>query len=90
MRETQKHIDAYNTYYMYLQEGRNKSASITQLSQDLQVNESTIYRWAKAFDWDGRSAIQNNDLINKTADKVNDALSDNKAWYLSIIHKALS
>lgn len=86
MKETQRHIDAYNQYFLLKQEGMTNGQAIMSLVETLGVTKKTLYRWKDAFDWDGREAIQNHDIQTKVVEKTNTALSDNKAWYLRVLH----
>lgn len=89
MKETQKHIDAYNEYFLLKQKGMTSGEAIKTLIVSFGVTKKTLYRWKEAFDWDGREAIQNHDVQTKVVEKTNEALSDNKAWYLRILHEKI-
>ena len=89
MKETQRHIDAYNLYFSLRNNGMGVVDVINEVGSEFGVSDTSVYRWMKEFDWKGRESIDTNDVQNKVAEKRNEALADNKAWYLSINHKMI-
>jgi hypothetical protein len=90
MKEQQKHIDAYNEYFLKRNEGMSVVESVTYVASKHNVSDTSVYRWMKAFDWKGREAIDTHDVQVKTVEKTNSALAENKARYLLNLHNAMS
>jgi hypothetical protein len=90
MKEQQRHIDAYNAYYILRSQGVGATDAVREVASQFKVSETSVFRWHKAFDWKGREAIDNHDVLTKTQDAINSALADNKARYLLNLHNAMS
>jgi transposase-like protein len=86
MKEQQRHIDAYRTYFVARSEGMSVTDAVSLVSSEYSVSDTSVYRWMKEFDWKGREAIDTHDVQIRVAEKTNSALADNKAWYLRNIH----
>jgi hypothetical protein len=88
VKEEQKHIDAFEEYFILRQNDPSMSqrGTLMTLSGIIGVSYRTLQRWVKEFDWNGRESIRQHDIQNKVAEKTNTALADNKAWYLKINH----
>lgn len=89
MRETARHVEAYNHYFILRQEGKSVTDAVNDVASKYDVTDTSVYRWMKAFDWKGREAIQTHDIQVQVAEKTNEALSDNKAWYLKTLHEKM-
>jgi transposase-like protein len=89
MKEQQRHIDAYRTYFVARSEGMSVTDAVSLVSSEYSVSDTSVYRWMKEFDWKGREAIDTHDVQIRVAEKTNSALADNKAWYLRNIHEAV-
>jgi hypothetical protein len=89
MKETQKHIDAFELYFTLKQNGADTNKAIMSVSKQINVSERTIFRWKNNFDWDGREAIRSNEINKKIEEKTNDTIVDMKVKYLKIIHGPL-
>jgi len=92
MKETLKHKDVFNKYYLM---GSNRSLS--KLRNILVSPEGTqevpslksLKRWSKAFNWQER--IEQRDIENskKLDKKVNDAVVNSKADYRKLIKETV-
>jgi hypothetical protein len=89
MKEQQKHIDAYNQWFALLNSGMPVTDAVNTVASKLNVTDTSVFRWMKAFDWKGRAAIDTHDVQTKTKEKINGALADNKARYLMNLHDAM-
>ena len=89
MKEAQKHRDAFNDYFLLKQEGKTVVEAVRLVADKYKVSEGAIYTWKREFDWDGKESIRVHDVQTKVEDKINQALADNKAWYLRIIHDSI-
>lgn len=91
MKEQQKHIDAFEEYFTLRQSDINmsKRAAMKSVSDKFGVNIRTVERWASAFDWNGKEAIRNHAVNTVVQEKTNNALAENKAWYLRNLHEAI-
>ena len=83
------HLDAFEKYFILKQSGVNVVDAIAEVASEYNRSVSSVYTWKKAFDWDGREAIRTHDVQTKVAEQTNQALADNKSWYLRIIHDAV-
>ena len=89
MKEVQKHRDAFNDYFILKQERKTVVEAVRLVADKYNVSEGAVYTWKRNFDWDGKEAIRTHDVQNKVEEKTNQALADNKAWYLRIIHDSI-
>ena len=89
MKEQQKHRDAFEQYFILRQSGAGVVEAVEQVGAEFGASVSAVYNWKKQFDWDGREAIRVHDVQNKVIEKTNQALADNKTWYLRLIHDAI-
>lgn len=89
MKELQRHLDAFEIYFKHKQEGRNTKEAITLVSMELKFSETSLYKWKKEFDWDGREAIRSREIQRKIEEKTNNTIIENKIKYLSFYHKLL-
>lgn len=86
MKESQKHLDAFELYFKFIQSNKTKSESIIGVSSEYNIATSTVWRWNKLFDWDGRTAIRSKEIQKQVEKRTNRTIVENKASYLSIIH----
>ncbi|OPY24753.1 MAG: hypothetical protein A4E26_00143 [Methanobacterium sp. PtaU1.Bin097] len=85
MREKQKHIDAFDYFYSL---GGVASAENCRLVADkFQISERTFWNWYKNLGWKERVHLRNIDVGKKVEEKTNTTIADNKANYLSYVHK---
>lgn len=85
MKEKQKHIDAFEEFYTL--GGAASEENVRYLSGKCQVSERTIWRWYKSFGWKERVHLRNIDVNKEVEQKTNSTIADNKAKYLSYVHK---
>lgn len=86
MKEQQKHRDAFEVYFIARQSGMTVIDAVQDVVLQCNCSESAVYTWKREFDWSGMEAIRTHDVQTKVAEKTNQALADNKSWYLRIIH----
>lgn len=90
MDEEQIHLDAFEKYFEYRQEGKNKSESISLVSVELGFSKTSIYKWKKNFNWDDREAVRSAEINAEVQKKTNSTIIDNKTKYLSYVHAILN
>src|ERR1039458_3335103 len=58
-----------------------------RVASEYNVANSTIWRWHKKFNWEERAHLRNIEINKQVEKKTNTAIADNKAKYLTFIHK---
>jgi hypothetical protein len=89
MKETQRHLDAFELYLLHKQSGTNTEDSIKLLVGDLKVTRKTLYIWKKEFNWDEKEAIRSLEINKEIQTKTNKSIVDNKIQYLGVYHRLL-
>ena len=89
MKELQKHIDAFDQYFILKQNGLSVEEVVRLLVGDLGVTRKTVYKWKKEFKWDEKEAVRSADVNQKVERETNSTIVDNKVKYLSFYHKLL-
>ncbi len=89
MKEFQRHHNAFELYFSYIQSNKSKSESIIGVASEYNVANSTMWRWHKEFNWDERAHLRNIEINKQVEKKTNTIIADNKAKYLTFIHKLL-
>ena len=89
MKEFQRHHEAFELYFSYLQSKKTKSESIIGVASEYNVANSTMWRWHKEFNWDERAHLRNIEINKQVEKKINNTLVNNKAKYLTFIHKLM-
>ena len=85
MREKQKHIDAFD--YFYQLGGAASAENCRRVAEKFQISERTFWNWYKKLGWKERVHLRNIDVGKKVEEKTNTTIADNKANYLSYVHK---
>ncbi len=85
MREKQKHIDAFD--YFYQLGGAASAENCRLVAEKFQISERTFWNWYKKLGWKERVHLRNIDVGKKVEEKTNTTIADNKANYLSYVHK---
>ncbi|MDY9922780.1 hypothetical protein [Methanobacterium sp.] len=85
MREKQKHIDAFD--YFYNLGGAASAENCRLVAEKFQISERTFWNWYKKLGWKERVHLRNIDVGKKVEEKTNTTIADNKANYLSYVHK---
>ncbi len=85
MIEKQIHLDAFE--YFYSLGGAATDKNVSKMSVKCQVSERTIWRWYKEFGWKERVQLRDIDVQKRVEKKTNETIADNKAKYLSYVHK---
>jgi len=89
MKEFQRHHDAFELYFSYIQSNKTKSESIIGVASEYNLANSTMWRWHKEFNWDERAHLRNIEINKQVEKKINNTIADNKAKYLTFIHKLM-
>jgi hypothetical protein len=90
MVERRKHKEAFEHFYLKLNEGMSVTDSILSVANTFGVVRSTVWRWRKMFDWENKTAIRDINIQNSLEEKINTTIVDNKAKYLGIVHFSLN
>lgn len=90
MKEQPHHKEAFEHFYLKLNEGMSVSDSILSVAEKFKVTERTVYRWHKELNWDDKIAVRDIDIQDALEDKTNTTIVDNKAKYLGIVHFSLN
>lgn len=85
MREKQKHIDAFD--YFYNLGGAASNENCRLVADKFQISERTFWNWYKKLGWKERVHLRNIDVGKRVEEKTNTTIADNKANYLSYVHK---
>jgi hypothetical protein len=85
MREKQKHIDAFD--YFYQLGGAASAENCRLVAEKFQISERTFWNWYKKLGWKERVHLRNIDVGKRVEEKTNTTIADNKANYLSYVHK---
>lgn len=86
MEEEQKHIDAFELYFVKLHDGLTKTEAVTVVASEYSCSVSTVWTWKKDFNWDDKEAVRSQDINKEVEKKTNSTVIDNKSTYLSMIH----
>lgn len=85
MREKQKHIDAFDYFYQLGGAASNENCRL--VAEKFQISERTFWNWYKKLGWKERVHLRNIDVGKRVEEKTNTTIADNKANYLSYVHK---
>lgn len=85
MREQERHIDAFE--YFYSLGGAASKENCRRVADKFQISERTFWNWYKKLGWKERVHLRNIDVGRKVEKKTNTTIADNKANYLSYVHK---
>jgi len=84
MRETLKHVEAFNYYYSL---GTKRSFKLVQ--REFNVSNNTVARWSKAFHWQDRIKERDRENAEKLKAKVDKAIVQSKKDYRELIGRAV-
>lgn len=90
MKETQKHKDAFEHFYLKLNEKNSVNDSIISVAENFGVTERTVWGWKTKLKWDDKVAVRDSEIQKGLEDKTNTTIVDNKAKYLGIVHFSLN
>jgi len=90
MKETQNHKDAFEHFYLKLNEGISVNDSIISVAENFNVTERTVWGWKKKLNWDDKRTVRDVDIQKGVEEKTNTTIIDNKAKYLGIVHFSLN
>jgi transposase-like protein len=84
MKETLRHIKAFDYYYSL---GEEKS--LTSVARKFNVSKQTVTKWNKSFNWQHR--VEQRDIENgkELEKKTNNAIVNSKADYRALIKKTV-
>jgi hypothetical protein len=85
MREQERHIDAFE--YFYSLGGAASKENCRRVADKFQISERTFWNWYKKLGWKERVHLRNIDVGKKVEKKTNSTIADNKAKYLTYVHK---
>ena len=85
MKEKQKHLDAFELFYTLGGEASHENCR--GVAEELQISERTFWNWYKKFGWKERVQLRNIDVSKEVEKKTNSTIADNKAKYLTYVHK---
>ena len=85
MNEKQKHLDAFEMFYLL--GGIASDENFSKVSGKFQVTERTVWNWYKKFGWKERVHLRNIDVNAEVVQKTNSKIAENKAKYLTYVHK---
>lgn len=87
MREKQKHLDAFE--YFYSLGGGATKDNCRRVAQKFHISERTFWNWYKNLGWKERVHVRDIDVAKKVAEKTTTTIADNKAKYLTFVHKII-
>jgi hypothetical protein len=87
MIEKQKHLDAFE--YFYTLGGSASKENCRQVAQKFQISERTFWNWYKKLGWKERTHLRDIDVAKKVEEKTTSTIADNKAKYLTFVHKII-
>jgi len=87
MNEKQKHLDAFEMFFKL--GGVGSDENFSKVSGKFQVTERTVWNWYKKFGWKERVHLRNIDVNKEVIKKTNSKIADNKAKYLTYVHKLI-
>jgi len=90
MKEEQRHILAFESYFKKKQVGATTKASVEEVAKEQDFNVTTIWKWKKIFHWDEREAVRQAKINKRVEERTNKAAEDDIVNYLSLINNALS
>jgi hypothetical protein len=85
MKEKQKHLDAFELFYTL--GGEASQENCTRVSDKFQITERTFWNWYKKLGWKDRVHLRNIDVNEEVVQRTNSKIADNKAKYLTYVHK---
>lgn len=89
MEEEQTHLDAFELYFKFRQEGLKVKESIERVAVEQNLGKSTLWKWKKNFNWDDKEAVRSAEINQEVQKQTNSTIIDNKTRYLSFLHKLL-
>lgn len=85
MKEKQKHLDAFEFFFAL--GGAATEENCRKVAEKFQISERTFWNWYKKLGWKERVQLRNIEVSKKVEEKTNTTIADNKAKYLSYVHK---
>lgn len=85
MNEKQKHLDAFEMFYLLGGEGSKENCR--KVSSKFQITERTFWNWYKKLGWKERVHLRNIEVNKEVVQKTNSKIAENKAKYLTYVHK---
>lgn len=85
MKERMKHRDAFEFFYALGGAPTNKNAAA--VAKEFKVTERTFWNWYKKLDWKEKVQLRDIEISKGVEEKTITTLVENKAKYLSYVHK---
>lgn len=90
MKELQRHRDAFELYFKLKQSNHTTTDAVRLVKGEFKVSEKTIYKWKKAFSWDGREAIRTNEIQKNIEARTNKSIEDYKTSLINLWENTLA
>jgi len=84
MRETLKHVEAFNYYYSL---GTKRSFKLVQ--REFNVSNNTVARWSKAFHWQDRIKERDRENAERLKAETDNEIVQSKKDYRALIRRAV-
>lgn len=84
MKETLRHAEAFEYYYSL-----GKDRSLKSVASRFKVDERSVARWSRNFNWQGRIVQRDMELAKKLQEGTNKSILDIKADYRKEINENL-
>lgn len=85
MKEKQKHRDAFEFFYN-LNGAPTKENAVT-VADEFEVTERTFWNWYSKLNWKEKVQLRDIEISKGVEEKTNSTLIENKAKYLSYVHR---
>lgn len=85
MKETLRHNEAFEFYYSL---GENRS--YLKVADKFDTSKTTVYKWAKQFNWNERVQQRDIEIAKKLEKKTNTTVTNEKARYRTIVKAAIN
>jgi hypothetical protein len=85
MKERMKHREAFEFFYSL--GGAPIKNNALSVSKEFKVTERTFWNWYKKLDWKEKVQLRDIEVSKGVEQKTNSSLIENKAKYLSYVHR---
>lgn len=89
MKERPKHTEAFQYFFTLLEKGHTPTDSVKATAEHCDVIPRTVWKWYKEFDWERRSDIKRQKIVEEMEREEIKTLAQNRLNYLNILHKLL-
>ena len=84
MKETLRHNEAFEFYYAL-----GEDRTYQKVADEFKTSKTTVYTWAKQFNWSARVEQRDIDIARKLEKKTNSTVANEKARYRTIVKAAI-